>query len=398
MELRLLEIMRRLASKGTAPETGCSRLGVGNEEAISRLEREYIFAHFDAGMSAEKYVIGPNGSGKTHFLRELMEVARDRDCVTAEVQLGKQLDFTKPLIVYKELAREVKAPDSQGTGIHELIIVTIERHREAGSLPDWLSLLERPQLKLREFGLAARAAAKAYLDGDMMRFEDACRWLAGEVSDKDAAKAAGVAKVATAEHDITGARLRLSLAQFIRLSGFRGSVFCFDEGDEGFNVDRKKLNKILSLIRSQLDAVADLKGGSALFVYALTKPIVEAMENYPALLDRVRDPGPGQSFFEGNTLAPKIDLTFRPNPEDDLRRIGMRWVDLVYDEFPDQARVDREVALESVRRIAQEVNQEDSTASARRLMVKRTCTYLLGALGVAVSQPAGMQADEEKEV
>lgn len=398
MAIPLDNLLRRMATYGTAPEVGCSRFGTGHEDAFTRLEREYIQEQFDAGMSAEKFVIGPFGSGKTHFLRQLMEIAHGRDCVTAEVKLGKEIDFTRPLIVYKEMAREVIAPGQETHGIQDLLITCIDRQRDAGTLGDWLDMLARPRFKLREFGIAARAAADAYLARDHEKFENACRWLAGEVSDRDTAKAAGVGRVTASEHDLTGARLRLSLAQFVRASGFRGSVFCFDEGDQGFDVNRKKLNKILSLIRTQVDAATDLADGSALFVYAITQPIVEEMERATMLLDRLRDPGPGQGFFDGNTLAPKIDLTFRPDPEEDLRRIGARLVDLIYEEAAGRVRVPLDEAHETVRHMAADVSQEDATASARRLMVKRTCIYLIGVLGAGAMQPAGAPIEEEPEV
>jgi hypothetical protein len=388
-----------MASFGTAPEDGCSRFGAGNEDAFARLEREYIVEQFEAGMSAEKFVVGPFGSGKTHFLRQLMELAVRRGCVTAEVKLGKEIDFTRPLIVYKEMAREVKAPGQEIPGMQELLVACIEHQRSLGTLAQWLATLARPPFKLREFGTAAHNAVNAYISGKQAeRFESACRWLAGEVSDKETARAAGVGKVTSPEQDLTGARLRLSLAQFVRLSGFPGSVFCFDEGDQGFDVDRRKMNKIMSLIRTQVDGVTDLREGSALFVYAVTQPIVEEMERAPMLLDRIRDPGPRQGFFDGNTLAPMIDLTFRPDPGKDLRRIGKRLVDLVYEEALHQTQVSHEDASEAVFRIAEEVGQEDPTASARRMMVKRTCTYLLGVITTGEAQPAGMPVDEEREV
>jgi hypothetical protein len=91
---QLTRIFRRLASNGTAPEEGCELFGVGYDDAFKRLIGEYVEDALPAGESAEKFVIGPYGSGKTHFLRHFMTLARERGCVISEIQLNKKIDYT----------------------------------------------------------------------------------------------------------------------------------------------------------------------------------------------------------------------------------------------------------------------------------------------------------------
>src|SRR5690606_26313922 len=105
MSAEIIRIYERMASSGTAPEDGCRLFGVGYEDAYERLRRTYLRRRFERGDSGEKFVVGPFGSGKTHFMRQLMELAREEGCVTAEVKLDKNIDFANPHSVYQEVMR-----------------------------------------------------------------------------------------------------------------------------------------------------------------------------------------------------------------------------------------------------------------------------------------------------
>ena len=108
MEIQdVIGILETVAENGHAPKSGCGLFGVGYEDAFTRLKEKYLVERFGRGGSAEKFVIGPFGSGKTHFLRELLEIAQTEDCVSSEVALNKDIDFTHALTTYKEVVREL---------------------------------------------------------------------------------------------------------------------------------------------------------------------------------------------------------------------------------------------------------------------------------------------------
>ena len=75
--MRTLDIFEQIAETGHAPKFGCHLFGVGYDDAIERLRQKYLEERFERGKSAEKFVVGTFGSGKTHFLRHLAEIARD---------------------------------------------------------------------------------------------------------------------------------------------------------------------------------------------------------------------------------------------------------------------------------------------------------------------------------
>src|SRR5689334_22938957 len=127
MNDHLLGMFEGLASLGTAPPEGCSLFGAGYDTAFAQLRQKFLIDWFDRGSSAEKFVVGPFGAGKTHFLRQLMEIARDLDCVTAEVALNKNIDFTNGLVVYEEIACQLRAPGDDVRGLRAVLLHALRR-------------------------------------------------------------------------------------------------------------------------------------------------------------------------------------------------------------------------------------------------------------------------------
>ncbi len=382
-----LEILERLAENGTAQEEGCSLFGTGYEEAFDRLRRVYIERAFARGRSSEKFIVGPYGSGKTHFLRQLMEMAREADCVTAEVALNKEIDFTQPMVVYREVARELRPPGDSETGIRCLfeaclarVMAPVADNREMAKrlAYRWIDGLEQTGLREPTVARVAAEAFRASLSGDVERFSVCSRWLSGEVSDRQVAKEVGTSTVAKAEQARFGRYALLSLCQLIKHAGFTGTIVGLDEAEQSFSVSKRKMQSILSMLQSSINATADLRRGAVLFCYALVPDVVEQMEDFAALQQRVADPGPDQGFFDGYTHAPKIDLTLRRGDTlEELCRIATRLVELLY-EVPDwEAPVSKEAVIKHVEEIASEVANADGTASNRRTLTKRVSSMLV---------------------
>lgn len=397
----------RMAQYGTAPTDGCALFGVGYEDALERLKRKYLEQQFKRGASAEKFVIGPFGSGKTHFLRHLMELSREMGCVTAEVVLNKDVDFTKSLVVYREVTREIRAPNLDGRGIQSLLVASLDcvRQQAAGNTPmadrlaeGWVAGLDKVDFELEAFGRVARQAFEAHLQEDEATFTAACRWLEGDVADRGLARELSLSPVGKSEENLHGRRCLLSLFQFVRHARFQGTVVTYDEAEQGLGVDRRRMDRILSMLQSNINAIADLKRGSALLVYAFTPDLVEQMERLAARQQRVADPGPDYGFFDGNTLAPRIDLTRRGDPGQELRAIGHRLVDLFDKQVGWDNGVERGRVLATVDELAERIALEDISSSSRRTMVKGTCALLVrlydeGTLDTT-SMPKRVEEDE----
>ena len=402
----VLAMIERMAEYGTAPSDGCALFGVGYEDAFERLKRKYLEARFARGDSAEKFVVGPFGSGKTHFLRQLMEIARELDCVTVEVALNKDLDFTKSLVVYREVTREIRLPDVGERGMRALLLASLDqvRGKALGNeglaerlVAGWVAGLDKTGFALDPFGRVVRHGLEAHLREDEAAFDAACRWLGGEVTDRALTRELGLTPVSKSEENLHGRRALLALFQFVHHAGFRGTVVSYDEAEQGLEVPRRDLPRILSRLQSNINAVADLKGGAALVLYAFEPSLVEKMDQFPALQQRVADPGVGYGFFDGNTLAPRIDLTYRGNPRRELLTIGARLVDLLYDHAAKDLTPQRGQALATVDELADEIARADPTSGSRRTMVKRTCAMLIRLHDEGIVDAGDVGRDHEED-
>lgn len=387
MSVDILGMFEQLAEHGHAPTEGCSLFGANYDSAFDLLRKKYLTERFMRGGSGEKFVIGPFGSGKTHFLRQLMESARALSCVTIEVQLNKQLDFGKPLGIYKEIAANVRAPGQDACGVHILVQEAVRRVREnamAGGLPAeevlemWASGLSTKQFASQSFGRVAKLAVEACRTGDMDIFDAATAWLGGDVTSTAVAKKLGESPTSASDLKVFAQRARLSLFQFARHAGFQGTVLGFDEAEQGIATDKKSMAKVFSHLLSEINALTDAKETAALVVYAVTPDVIEKInEMMPMMAGRIADPGEGRSFFDGNALAPKIDLTRRADGVGDLARIGTRLAELFFERVPTADVARRDEAMEAVAELAREVAASEASSSARRDMVRRVCNALM---------------------
>jgi hypothetical protein len=385
MDIDVVAALERMAQNGQPPKEGCRLFGVGYEDAFERLQRVYLKRHFQRGDSAEKFVIGPFGSGKTLFLRQLLEVAREEDCATAEVSLNKDLDFTQNLVVYAEVARELRTPGQEIRGVRALLNACLERVAQRASAADsdptaltqaWISAMDGADLELEPFARVVQRALEAMLRGDEAAVQAGCRWLSGDMRDREVCKAVGETVLTASEEKLYGRRAMLSLFQLVKRAGFAGTVLGYDEAEQGFSVDKKRVARIHSLLQSEINALSQLERGSALVVYALTPDVVDRMDQFMALQQRVADPGPEQGFFDGNTLAPKIDLMKRGDPVEELIRIAERLHSMLFEHVSDAPLEHKEDAHREVRRIAEEIARTDLSSSSRRAVVKAVSTYL----------------------
>lgn len=385
MKESILANFESMAAYGTPPENRVIQFTAGSDELFARIDQIYLKERFSRGESDQKYVVGPFGSGKTHFINHLMELARERNCVTSKVTLNKEIDFTKSLVVYQEVVRNLTT-NNETNGLQELLLQIKERKEKesmkemAGSFDQWINGLDRYSFKLSEFGKLIKRAFLAIYGENEIELEPVLRWLSGEIGDKYLAKVLRLSSISGNEQNRYAQRMLHSLFQLMKYAGFQGTVVTFDEAEQGFQVERKKITKIHSLLMSQLNSLIELQNGAVFIVYAITPDIIEKIENFPALQQRLADPGPGTGFFDGNTYAPVINLSKRGDPIQDLRSIATKLTDLFLSHFSPQILISQTEIKRRVEGIVMETIESEYSSSNRRELVKRTCTYLLSLL------------------
>lgn len=387
----IIDMISLMAEHGHSPKNGCSTFSYGYDNYIEKLKDIYLEKRLaKRGSSAEKFVIGPYGSGKTHFCRQILETGDQIGFVSAEVQLNKNVDFTKPLIVYKELASQIKAPKTNQKGMRFLVENCHNNMKQylqekTGDkyevfLKQWIQNIDSVGLELASFARVTKKALLGYAEGgdENEMFKAACRWLEGDIGNKKVLNLLGESRVKADEEALHGQKSMYSLFQFIRESKYPGTIVLFDESEQSFTVNKHKRQQILSLLQSGINSIADLKNGSVLILYALMLDSALHFNEFAALKQRLDDPIGGKSFFEGNIHAPKILLEYGQEltPRVHLKGIGEKLVELFYGSGINLP-VPKNVTMNRIYELVDEISSIDPSPSNRRTMTKSTCYVLM---------------------
>ena len=81
------QIVEVLGSSGTPPVKGVQYFNVGNHSLLHALDEFYLSSYLQDGGAAYKMVIGDYGSGKSHFLYCLRDLAWERGFAVSKVDL-----------------------------------------------------------------------------------------------------------------------------------------------------------------------------------------------------------------------------------------------------------------------------------------------------------------------
>ncbi len=389
-----------MAAEGIAPIDGCSLFGVGNDEYISILKDVYLEKGFNRGMkegkglrdvlSSEKFVVGPFGSGKTHFVNQVSEIARLLGCVTSTISLTKNVDVTSTYSIYWQIVQNIRAPDSMGKGIENLLKACFERLKKVSteqttSEQDANALLKRlidgfetdSEFEYDMFGRVAKYAFDSLLKNDNEMFHAAAQWIGGDFQNKDYSKLLNVQRFTHSERNFVATRVSLSLYQLIKKSGFLGTVIVFDEAEQGFTISTKKKSILYSLMLSEINQIKNLRGGAVLLLYAIHPSIKGDMMDNAALQTRVKHEFP---FRRETPVSPIIEIDPPSSTREDILKelvaIGTKLTDLLYNSTDHAIPVSQQETLAAIKTLAERTIEQDASRSSRRMMVKHTCTIL----------------------
>jgi hypothetical protein len=285
------DILRRLAQHGVldVPEVAV-RLSTGLDGFVSRWERETL-PFLSAGGSELRFVEGPNGRGKTHFLQVLETHARRAGFVTCRV--GTQ---TKPFAALQDTYREIassmtsRAFGSNGIcGLAPLLAgLTAEQlagfQQSARGNPGYRNLITTYARRAQagQTDQPATQDLRALLMNDTNR-----RVTFGELFriDRDLPRPLGKLGKRNA-----GVWLR-SLLTLPRQLGFKGLVVLFDETGADLHLRPEPLRarqQHMANLRNLVDHLATGGIPGCSVVYATTNDFIHmAFEDYPAMWQRV---------------------------------------------------------------------------------------------------------------
>ena len=306
-------IIFRLGESGTPPEFGLDSFTVGLEPYLSTLEKEYLDSLLKMGMSTFKLVVGLYGGGKTHFLYSVRDIAWQCRYVVSYISLSPtECPFDRLDLVYKRTVQNLTYPPSSfenllspaDRGIEPLIriwykdiISKLDGEKEIEEYIKGLSGVESAS-----FLSGIKHVFRLLREGDEIGVSDIVRWLSGETI-QDISRF-GITETLNQQ---TGFRFLRSLAQFIRLIGYSGTVFLFDEAERAISMAGSKAEKkALDNLRQLVDESGSSRFPGSLVLYAI--PDVHQLLNkrgdvYEALKQRLEG-----VFSTINPSGVKIDL------------------------------------------------------------------------------------------
>ncbi len=380
-------IIEVLGSSGTPPTRGIHYFNVGNHSILNALDGFYLSSYLQEGGAAYKMVIGDYGSGKSHFLYCLRDLAWRRGFAVAKVDLSPvETPYNDQRLVYAAVAHNLiwheadeNVSDEKGlTRFLEgtlLRVVGEEPSLEMLVHPNYIGLIDTLEATPID-NLAYKSAIMGYLEslarGQEERLESLTRWLMGDTTtpgDTTILRELGVTGKITRPNAFQMLR---SLAQTIRALSYSGLILLFDEVDRMSSIGAKAEKLATDNLREVIDRCRDELPGT-MFVYAVPPQFInDIVPRYPALQQRVRAPG---RFSRANHFSPLISLDHLDLDESDLMvAIGEKLISIYETAF--NVDLDQKIQYANAAILANVARDVFLDISHRRLFVKAFVTEL----------------------
>lgn len=381
------QIIEVLGSFGTPPARGVQYFNVGNASLLNALDEFYLSSYLQDGGAAYKMVVGDYGSGKSHFLYCLRDIAWARGFAVVKVDLSPvETPYNDQRLVYAAVARnllwhEADETISDESGLPRFLEGTLQRVVGEGLSLDTLNhpnyrglvdTVEGTPIDSAAYKAAVLAYFEALIRDQEERLESLSRWLLGVNTTPDDTKILREVGVTGKITRPNAFRMMRALAQTIRALSYSGLVLLFDEVDRMASIGGKAEKLATDTLREVIDRCRDELPG-AMFVYAVPPQFVnDVVPRYPALQQRVRAPG---YFSRANHFSPQISLEKLDLAEDDLMvAIGEKLIpiyEMAFDTTLDHAIQNGNAAI--LANVARDVFLD---VSHRRLFVKSFVTEL----------------------
>jgi hypothetical protein len=376
-------IIRKLGESGIPPTHGLEAYTVGMDSILGTLESEYLKGYLRDGGSSFKLVVGEYGSGKSHFLYRLRDLAWADGYVVSRTELSpKECPYDNQLKVYQAIISNLiyhdsdpNVTDTQGLEaflenhfFHTLRTLGIEQPMTSIGLDLraklWLDTILRFKVESPSYRHAVYFYLQAVAEGSEEKKRLIGAWLRGEtISLRDVREFSITERI---DRSVAFKMLR-SLSQLIHELGYSGLALLFDEGDRMVSIGSSRTEKVAcDNLREVIDRCAGDSLPSTLFAYAVPPYFVTNIApQYEALSQRISSK---VKFSRKNPFSVQISLDQLDYPGDELlRRIGeklLRIFDLAYG-----VKLDHELQTKNIAQLAETCAALLST-SHRRHFVK----------------------------
>ena len=380
-------IIETLGSFGTPPTRGIQHFNVGNQSILAALDEFYLSSYLQDGGAVYKMVIGDYGSGKSHFLYCLRDIAWERNFAVVKVDLSPvETPYNDQKAVYEAVAQNIIWHESaehstDESGLTRFLAGTLEQITGVEVSLDMLTnpiyrglidTLEVTSIDSNAYQNAVIAYFDALIRDQEERLDSLTRWLMGERTSPADTKVLREIGVTGKINKPNAFRMLRSLCQIIRALSYSGLVLLFDEVDRMSSVGGRAEKLATDTLREVIDRTReDLPG--AMFVYAVPPQFInDIVPKYPALQQRVRAPG---RFSRINHFSPLISLEHLDLTEDDLMlAIGDKLIPIYEAAF--NTTLDHSMQRANAMIIANVARDVFLDVSHRRLFVKAFVTEL----------------------
>jgi hypothetical protein len=333
------------------------------------------------GGATYKMVVGDYGSGKSHFLYCLRDLAWSRGFAVVKVDLSPvETPYNDQRLVYAAVANNLIWHESDETitdqkGLSYFLEGTLlrmvgdELSLDTLTHPNYRGLIDTIEATPVD-NLAFKNAIIAYFEALIRehdeRKEALERWLTAEaITPLDSKLLREVGVTGKISRTNAFAMLR-SLTQTVRALSYSGLVLLFDEVDRMASIGGRAEKLATDNLREVIDRCRDELPG-AMFIYAVPPQFInDVVPRYPALQQRVRAPG---RFSRTNHFSPQIDLEHLDLAENDLLlAIGEKLIPIYETAFA--ITLDRQTQYANAAILANVARDIFLDISHRRLFVK----------------------------
>jgi len=288
-------ILESLNYMGITKPGSARVVDVGSEKFLSFFEKEILDDYISKGGSTCRVFEGVYGSGKSHLLQLIEELAINKGYIVCRIELKHDLDFSKNQLITKHILENCQAL-IRGERIKRLPDI-IGAASEFGTLD--IENLKSAHLHHSCAKNAVHYAVKRSTL-DERAWSELRRYLLGEkvlVRDLKKVGLIGIKKPLTEKNS---EQFLNTIINSIYILGFQGLILLYDETDRSWASSgtyiTKKVQSGANIIRRFIDACSfgDIKGTMAIFA-VLPNFIQDCTHCYPALgqrLARFDDTGP----------------------------------------------------------------------------------------------------------
>lgn len=376
-------IIRKLGESGIPPTRGLEAYTVGMDSLLGTLESEYLKGYLRDGGSSFKLVVGEYGSGKSHFLYRLRDIAWENGYVVSRTELSpKECPYDNQLKVYQAVINNLiyhdpdpNIADTQGVEaflenhfFHTMRMLGIEQVVTSIGLDVrvkmWLETILRFKVESPSYRHAVYFFLQAAAEENEAKKRVIGAWLRGEaVAMKDVREFSITERI---DRSVAFKMLR-SLAQLVHELGYAGMALLFDEGDRMVSIGSSRTEKVAcDNLREVIDRCAGESLPATLFAYAVPPYFVTNIApQYEALSQRISSK---VKFSRKNPYSVQISLDQLDYPgEELLRKIGEKLLGVF--ELAYGIKLDHELQAQNIAQLADTCAALLST-SHRRHFVK----------------------------